>query len=53
MLISFIKMILCFFGGAKFSNLADHMTINQVIGMSHGEQELMESGCYHDIIVPS
>ena len=26
------------------------MTINQVIGMSHGKQEPMESGCYHDII---
>ena len=26
------------------------MTINHVIGMSHGEQEPMESGRYHDII---
>ena len=25
------------------------MTINHVIGMSHGEQEPMESGRYHDI----
>ena len=27
------------------------MTINQVIGMSHGKQEPMESGRYHDIII--
>ena len=27
------------------------MTINQVIGMSHGKQEPMESGHYHDIII--
>ena len=26
------------------------MTINHVIGMSHGEQEPMESGRFHDII---
>ena len=26
------------------------MTINHVIGRSHGEQEPMESGRYHDII---
>ena len=26
------------------------MTINQVIGMSHGKQEPMESGRFHDII---
>ena len=26
------------------------MTINQVIDMSHGEQEPMENGCHHDII---
>ena len=26
------------------------MTINHVIGISHGEQEPMESGHYHDII---
>ena len=29
----------------------DHMTINQVIGMSHDKQEPMESGPYHDIII--
>ena len=33
------------------SPIADHMTINQVIGMSHGKQEPMESGHYHDIII--
>ena len=27
------------------------MNINQVIGMSHGTQEPMESGRYHDIII--
>ena len=27
------------------------MTINQVIGMSHGKQEPMESARYHDIII--
>ena len=27
------------------------MIINQVIGMSHGTQEPMESGRYHDIII--
>ena len=27
------------------------MNINQVIGMSHGTQEPMESGSYHDIII--
>ena len=26
------------------------MTINQAIGIPHGEQEPMESGCYHGII---
>ena len=40
-LISFIK---------TGSDLADHMTTTRVIGMSHGEQEPMESGRYHDII---
>ena len=35
---------------SNFSDLADHMTINHVIRMSHGEQEPMESGRYHDII---
>ena len=38
-----------FFGDAKFSDLADRMTINQVIGMSHEEQKPMESGPYQDI----
>ena len=47
---SFIKMYFVFFWDAKFSDQADHMTINQVIGMSHDKQELMESGRYHDII---
>ena len=37
------KQALRFYGEVKFSNLADHMTINHVIGMSHGEQEPMES----------
>ena len=32
-------------------DLADHMTINEVIGMSHGKQEpIYKSGRYHDII---
>ena len=30
---------------------ADHMTINQVIGMSHGKQGPMESARYHEIII--
>ena len=40
-------MYFVFFGDAKFSDLANHMTIIQVIGMSHGEQE-PKSGSYYD-----
>ena len=47
---SFIKTVLCFFGKVWFSDFADHMTINQVIGMLHGKHKPMESGRYHDII---
>ena len=33
------------------SLICQYMNINQVIGMSHGMQEPMESGRYHDIII--
>ena len=40
-----------FFGKSVILRFADHMTINQVIGMSQGKQEPMECGRYHDIII--
>ena len=48
--ISFIKTCLVFFRQSLILRFADHMTINQVIGMSHGKQEPIGSGRYHDII---
>ena len=48
--VSFMKMCLVFFRQSLILRVANHMTINQVIGMSHGKQEPIGSGCYHDII---
>ena len=48
--ISFIKTCLVFFRQSLILQFADLMTINQVIGMSHGKQEPIGSGHYHDII---
>ena len=42
------KNISCVF--SVYSDLANHMTINQVIGMPHGKQKPRETGCYHGII---
>ena len=44
------KNVSCVFSVKSDSPIAYHMTINQAIGMSHGKQEPMESGRYHDII---
>ena len=49
--ISFIKTCLVFFRQSLILRFADHMTINQVTGMSHGKQSKpIRSGRYHDII---
>ena len=45
------KNLSCVVSVKSDSPIYRYTNINQVIGMSHGTQEPMESGRYHDIII--